>query len=136
ASSDASVLLGGESGTGKELAARAIHRYSRRATGPFVAVSVAALNPSLAESELFGHVRGAFTGADDDRIGLLAQANGGTLFLDEVAEIPLPTQVKLLRALEHNEVVPVGGNQLLKSDFRVISATHQNLLERTEQGQF
>jgi two-component system, NtrC family, nitrogen regulation response regulator GlnG len=136
ASSDASVLLGGESGTGKELAARAIHRYSRRAARPFVAVSVAALNPSLAESELFGHVRGAFTGADDDRVGLLAQANGGTLFLDEVAEIPLPTQVKLLRALEHNEVVPVGGNQLVKSDFRVISATHQNLHERTEQGQF
>jgi DNA-binding NtrC family response regulator len=136
ASSDASVLLGGESGTGKELAARAIHRYSQRAGGPFVAVSVAALNPSLAESELFGHVRGAFTGADDDRVGLLAQANGGTLFLDEVAEIPLPTQVKLLRALEHNEVVPVGGNQLVKSDFRVISATHQNLLERTELGQF
>jgi two-component system, NtrC family, nitrogen regulation response regulator GlnG len=136
ASSDASVLLGGESGTGKELAARAIHRYSQRAGGPFVAVSVAALNPSLAESELFGHVRGAFTGADDDRVGLLAQANGGTLFFDEVAEISLPTQVKLLRALEHNEVVPVGGNQLVKSDFRVISATHQNLLERTELGQF
>jgi DNA-binding NtrC family response regulator len=136
ASSDASVLLGGESGTGKELAARAIHRYSKRADGPFVAVSVAALNPSLAESELFGHVRGAFTGADEDRIGLLAQANGGTLFLDEVAEIPLPTQVKLLRALEHNEVIPVGGNQSVKSDFRVISATHQNLHERTEQGEF
>jgi two-component system nitrogen regulation response regulator GlnG len=136
ASSDASVLLGGESGTGKELAARAIHRYSKRAGGPFVAVSVAALNPSLAESELFGHVRGAFTGADEDRIGLLAQANGGTLFLDEVAEIPLPTQVKLLRALEHNEVIPVGGNQSVKSDFRVISATHQDLRERTEQGEF
>ncbi|HEY4234452.1 MAG TPA: sigma-54 dependent transcriptional regulator [Lacipirellulaceae bacterium] len=136
ASSDASVLLGGESGTGKELAARAIHRYSRRAGGPFVAVSVAALNPSLAESELFGHARGAFTGAEEDRVGLLVQANGGTLFLDEVAEIPLPTQVKLLRALEHNEVVPVGSNQLVKSDFRVISATHQNLRQRTEQGQF
>jgi two-component system, NtrC family, nitrogen regulation response regulator GlnG len=136
AASDASVLLGGESGTGKELAARAIHRYSRRASGPFVAVSVAALNPSLAESELFGHVRGAFTGAEEERVGLLAQANGGTLFLDEVAEIPLSTQVKLLRALEHNEVVPVGGNQLVKSDFRVISATHQNLRERMEQGQF
>jgi two-component system nitrogen regulation response regulator GlnG len=136
ASSDASVLLGGESGTGKELAARAIHRYSRRTNGPFVAVSVAALNPSLAESELFGHVRGAFTGADEDRVGLLAQANGGTLFLDEVAEIPLPTQVKLLRALEHNEVVPVGGNSSVKSDFRVISATHQNLRDRTDQGEF
>ena len=136
AASEASVLVGGESGTGKELAARAIHHYSRRAAGPFVAVSVAALNPSLAESELFGHVRGAFTGADEDRVGLLVQANGGTLFLDEVAEIPVATQVKLLRALEYNEVVPVGGNMAVKSDFRVISATHQNLLERTEQGLF
>ena len=125
----------------KAAPARSLRRGPSTATasesgGPFVAVSVAALNPSLAESELFGHVRGAFTGADDDRVGLLAQANGGTLFLDEVAEMPLPTQVKLLRALEHNEVVPVGGNQLVKSDFRVISATHQNLLERTELGQF
>ena len=136
AASDAAVLLSGESGTGKELAARAIHRYSRRADAPFVAVSVAALNSSLAESELFGHVRGAFTGAEEDRTGLLIQANGGTLFLDEVAEIPLPTQVKLLRALEHNEVVPVGSNHALATDFRVISATHQNLLERTAEGQF
>jgi two-component system nitrogen regulation response regulator GlnG len=99
-------------------------------------VSVAALNSSLAESELFGHVRGAFTGAEEDRVGLLIQANGGTLFLDEVAEIPLPTQVKLLRALEHNEVVPVGSNHALAADFRVISATHQNLLARTTGGQF
>jgi DNA-binding NtrC family response regulator len=136
AASEASVLLAGESGTGKELAARAIHHYSRRAARPFVAVSVAAINPSLVESELFGHVRGAFTGADEERAGLLVQANGGTLFLDEVAEIPVATQVKLLRALEHNEVLPVGGNVAVKSDFRVISATHQNLQERTEQGQF
>jgi len=136
AASDAAVLLNGESGTGKELAARAIHRYSRRAAAPFVAVNVAALNPSLAESELFGHVRGAFTGADQDRIGLLIQANGGTLFLDEVAEIPLPTQVKLLRALEHDEVLPVGSNQGSAADFRVISATHQNLLRRTAEGLF
>src|SRR3990172_7829013 len=136
AASDASVLLNGESGTGKELAARAIPRYSRRAAAPFVAVSVAALNWSLAESELFGHVRGAFTGAEEDRVGLLVQANGGTLFLDEVAEIPLPTQVKLLRALEHNEVVPVGSNHALATDFRVISATHQNLLQRTTEGHF
>jgi two-component system nitrogen regulation response regulator GlnG len=136
ASSDAAVLVGGESGTGKELAARAIHHYSRRADGPFVAVSVAALNPVLTESELFGHVRGAFTGAFEERVGLMVQANAGTLFLDEVAEIPLATQVKLLRALEYNEVVPVGGNQALKSDFRVVSATHRNLRERTEQGLF
>lgn len=136
AASEASVLVRGESGTGKELAARAIHRYSNRANGPFVAVSIAALNPSLCESELFGHVRGAFTGADQDRVGLLIQAGGGTLFLDEVAEIPLPTQVKLLRALEHNEVVPVGGNQALRTNFRVISATHRNLAEHAASGGF
>jgi two-component system nitrogen regulation response regulator GlnG len=134
--SDVAVLLVGESGTGKELAARAIHRYSRRAAGPFVAVNVAALNPALSESELFGHVRGAFTGADEERVGLLAHAHGGTLFLDEVADIPLSTQVKLLRALEHNEVMPVGGNRRFKADFRVISASHQNLAERSEMGQF
>jgi two-component system nitrogen regulation response regulator GlnG len=136
AGSDAPVLVGGESGTGKELAARAIHRYSQRSEGPFVAVNVASLSPTLAESELFGHVRGAFTGAESSRRGLLAQADGGTLFLDEVADIPLPTQVKLLRALEHGEVVPVGGNEPQKADFRVISATHRNLLERVAAGEF
>ena len=120
------MLLTGESGTGKELAARAIHRYSRAASGPFVAVSVASLSPLAAESELFGHVRGAFAGADEDRVGRLVQANGGTLFLDEVSEIPLPTQVKLLRALEHHEVVPVGGRQAVPIDFRIISATRQS----------
>ena len=130
AGSDASVLLSGESGTGKELAARAIHRYSARAGGPFVAVNVASLSSTLAESELFGHVRGAFTGAEAHRDGLLAQANGGTLFLDEVADIPQPTQVKLLRALEHGEVIPVGGNEPVRSDFRVISATHRDLARR------
>lgn len=136
ASSDASTLLTGESGTGKELAARAIHRYSARSAGPFVAVNVAALSPSLAESELFGHVRGAFTGADAARTGLLVQADGGTLFLDEVADIPLATQVKLLRALELGEVVPVGASEPLKTDFRVIAATHRNLLALVSQGSF
>jgi two-component system nitrogen regulation response regulator GlnG len=136
AGSDAAVLLGGESGTGKELAARAIHRFSPRARGPFVAVNVAALSPTVAESELFGHVRGAFTGADTARSGLLLQADGGTLFLDEVADIPLATQAKLLRALEYGEVLPVGANEPLRSDFRVISATHRNLAERVEQGAF
>jgi two-component system nitrogen regulation response regulator GlnG len=133
---DACVLLAGESGAGKELVARAIHRYSRRAAGPFVAVNVAALSASLAESELFGHVRGAFTGADAPRTGLLAQAGGGTLFLDEVADIPLAVQVKLLRALEHGEVTPVGSGRPVKTDFRVVSATHQDLRERVREGAF
>ncbi len=136
AGSDASVLLTGESGTGKELAARAIHRYSSRANGPFIAVNVASLSSTLAESELFGHVRGAFTGAESHRAGLLAQANGGTLFLDEVADIPQPTQVKLLRALERGEVIPVGGNEPVRSDFRVVSATHRDLARRAEDGSF
>jgi two-component system nitrogen regulation response regulator GlnG len=136
ASADTSVLLCGESGTGKELAARAIHQYSSRGEGPFVAVNVASLSSSLAESELFGHVRGAFTGADSDRVGLFVQANGGTLFLDEVADITLPVQVKLLRALDHGEVVPVGSGQAVKTDFRVVSATHQDLAETVKAGDF
>jgi two-component system nitrogen regulation response regulator GlnG len=136
AASNACVLLQGESGTGKELAARAIHQYSRHADGPFVPVSVAALNPALAESELFGHVRGAFTGADQTRIGYLQQANGGTLFLDEVAEIPLSTQVKLLRVLETGEVLPVGSSQPVQTRFRLISATHQDLVRNMQAGAF
>ncbi|MCO6455674.1 MAG: sigma-54-dependent Fis family transcriptional regulator [Pirellulaceae bacterium] len=136
ASADSCVLLSGESGTGKELAARAIHRYSRRADGPFVAVNVAALSPSLAESELFGHERGAFTGAERSRSGLLAQADGGTLFLDEVADIPLSLQVKLLRALDSGEVLPVGGSKPITTNIRVISATHQNLLKKIADGTF
>jgi two-component system nitrogen regulation response regulator GlnG len=136
APSDACVHVRGESGAGKELAARAIHRYSSRAAGPFVAVNVASLSPSLAESELFGHVRGAFTGAEQARKGLLEQAHGGTIFLDEVADVPLSLQVKLLRALEHGEVLPVGGNRPVQSDFRIISATHRNLCERVAEGTF
>jgi len=136
AASHACVLLCGESGTGKELAARAIHRYGSRSDGPFVAVNVASLSPSLAESELFGHVRGAFTGADESRTGLLVQADGGTLFLDEVADIPLSTQVKLLRALEHGEVMPVGSNETVRADFRVVSATHQDLSRNVQDGTF
>jgi two-component system nitrogen regulation response regulator GlnG len=136
AASETCVHVRGESGTGKELAARAIHRHSRRAEGPFVAVNIASLSPSLAESELFGHVRGAFTGADELREGLLAQADGGVIFLDEVADIPMALQVKLLRALEQGEVVPVGSNQPVATDFRVISATHQNLPEMVAAGEF
>jgi two-component system, NtrC family, nitrogen regulation response regulator GlnG len=136
APSDACVHICGESGTGKELAARAIHKYSRRSDGPFVAVSVASLSPSLAESELFGHARGAFTGADQARKGLLEQAHGGTIFLDEVAEIPLPLQVKLLRVLEHGEILPVGADKPMQSDFRLISATHQSLSRQVAEGAF
>lgn len=136
AASDACAHVRGASGTGKELVARAIHRYSSRAKGPFIAVNIAALSPTLAESELFGHTRGSFTGADEARRGLLEQANGGTIFLDEVADIPLDLQVKLLRALEHGEVLPVGANRPVQSDFRVISATHQNLAERVAAGTF
>ncbi len=136
ATSETSVHVRGESGTGKELAARAIHRHSRRADGPFVAVNVASLSPSLAESELFGHVRGAFTGAEETRPGLLAQADGGVIFLDEVADIPMALQIKLLRALEQGEMLPVGSNESVGSDFRVISATHQNLPELVAKGDF
>ncbi|HLA84000.1 MAG TPA: sigma-54 dependent transcriptional regulator [Thermoguttaceae bacterium] len=136
AASDACVHLRGESGTGKELAARAIHRYSRRSAGPFVAINVASLSPTLAESELFGHARGAFTGADQARKGLLEQADGGTIFLDEVADIPAPIQVKLLRVLEHREILPVGANHSVQSDFRIVSATHQNLPELVARGAF
>ena len=136
ADSDAAVLLQGESGTGKELAALAIHRFSRRADKPLVVVNVAALSPALAESELFGHVRGAFTGAQANREGLLAQADSGTLFLDEVAEIPLPLQAKLLRALEQKEYIPVGSNKPVQSDFRLIAATHQNMSKLIASGEF
>ncbi|MGA2064598.1 MAG: sigma-54 dependent transcriptional regulator [Thermoguttaceae bacterium] len=136
APSEACVHLRGESGTGKELAARAVHRYSRRAAGAFVAVNMASLSPTLAESELFGHTRGAFTGAEQARKGLLEQADGGTIFLDEVAEIPLALQVKLLRVLEHGEILPVGADRPVRSDFRLVSATHQDLGRRVVEGVF
>jgi DNA-binding NtrC family response regulator len=134
--SEACVHLVGESGSGKELAARAIHQHSRRTKGPFVAVNMAALSPSLAESELFGHARGSFTGAESTRKGLLEQAHCGTIFLDEVADIPPTLQVKLLRALEHGEILPVGGDSPVTSNFRLISATHQNLRQLVAEGKF
>lgn len=136
AQSHACVYLRGETGTGKELAAREIHRHGPRAEGPFVAVNVAALSPSLAESELFGHVKGAFTGAQSRRRGLLEQAHGGTLFIDEVADIPASIQVKLLRALDYGEVLPVGADRPVQCDFRIISATHRDLAQRVAQGRF
>jgi two-component system nitrogen regulation response regulator GlnG len=136
APTEACVHIRGESGTGKELVAHAIHQYSRRAGGPFVPVNVASLSPSLAESELFGHVRGAFTGAHQHRKGLLEQARGGTLFFDEVADVPLSIQVKLLRVLEYGDILPVGAEKPVPGDFRVISATHQDLHQRVVRGEF
>lgn len=133
---DSCVLITGESGTGKELVARALHRHSSRRDRPFLPIHIAALNPSLVESELFGHVKGAYTGATEPRPGLLLLADGGTVFLDELADIPLPVQVKLLRVLEHNEVLPVGGNQPQPINVRVLSATHQDLAKKVADGSF
>lgn len=133
---DASVLITGESGTGKELVARAVHRYSARRDRPFLPVHIAALNPNLVESELFGHVKGAFTGAGHTKPGLLALADGGTVFLDELADIPLPVQGKLLRILEHNELTPVGSNQASPLNLRILAATHQDLEKKIAEGAF
>jgi two-component system nitrogen regulation response regulator GlnG len=118
------------------LVARAVHRHSARRDRPFLPVHLAALNPNLVESELFGHVKGAFTGAEQHRPGLLALADGGTVFLDELGDVPLPVQVKLLRVLEHGELFPVGGNQPLRLDVRILAATHQDLSRRVEEGAF
>jgi transcriptional regulator with PAS, ATPase and Fis domain len=136
AETDATVLVRGESGSGKELVARAIHAESARSAAPFVAVNCAALTPTLLESELFGHVRGAFTGAVKDRKGLFEQADGGTLFLDEVAELPLDVQSKLLRVLEDRRVTPVGASSELLVDVRVIAATHRGLRHEVAAGRF
>ncbi|HTL78895.1 MAG TPA: sigma-54 dependent transcriptional regulator, partial [Candidatus Babeliales bacterium] len=137
APSSANVLIEGESGTGKELAAHAIHNLSRRNKAKFVVVHCAALSPQLLESELFGHEKGAFTGAHERRIGRFEQANGGTLFLDEVAEIDSSTQVKLLRVMsEQRAFERVGGNQTLHADVRLIAATNKNLEQLVREGKF
>jgi two-component system response regulator GlrR len=136
AQSDASVLVVGASGTGKELLARAIHRASRRREAPFVAVNCAAIPEPLLESELFGHRKGAFTGATYDHKGLFQSADGGTVFLDEIGDMPVALQVKLLRALQEREVRPVGATQAVPVDVRIISATHRNLEERVARGEF
>jgi DNA-binding NtrC family response regulator len=134
--SEATVLLLGESGTGKELAARAIHQRSGRRDGPFVPVNCAAIPEHLLESELFGHEKGAFTGADRRHRGLFAEADSGTLFLDEVGDLPPPLQAKLLRALQDRAIRPVGGAQDVRLDLRVIAATHRDLPDLVKDGRF
>jgi two-component system response regulator HydG len=136
APTSASVLITGESGTGKELVAKALHNNSPRRSKPFVALNCAALSDNILESELFGHVKGAFTGADRERKGWFEHANGGTLFLDEVGDIPLSTQVKLLRALESGEIVRVGTNEPVHVNVRLISATNRDLTDAIASGAF
>ncbi|MBC8184417.1 sigma-54-dependent Fis family transcriptional regulator [candidate division KSB1 bacterium] len=136
AASKATVLIRGESGTGKELIARAIHFASPRKDNPFVVVNVAALSENLMESELFGHEKGAFTGASQQRIGRFEQANGGTLFIDEVGDIPLSMQVKLLRAIQFGQIERLGSNKTIKVDARIIAATHRDLEQMISTNEF
>jgi two-component system response regulator HydG len=136
AASEAPVLITGESGTGKELVARALHQRSRRRDKPFVAVNCAALPDTLLESELFGHIKGAFTDARSDRKGLFVQAEGGTLLLDEIGELPLLMQPKLLRALEEGTLRPVGGEKEIAFDVRLLASTNRDLRTAVEEGRF
>lgn len=136
APTNASVLIQGETGTGKELVAQAIHQNSPRKSKPFVALNCAALSENILESELFGHVKGAFTDASSDRVGKFEYAHGGTLFLDEVGDMPLATQIKLLRVLENGEITRVGSNDPIKVNVRILSATNRNLEDGIEAGTF
>lgn len=136
ANSSSNILITGKSGTGKELAARAIHQNSPRANAPFVAINCGAIPDTLFESELFGLKKGSFTGATMDKDGVFRAANGGTLFLDEVGEIPVHTQVKLLRAIESKEIKPIGSNNSIIMDVRILSATNKDLLKEIEEGNF
>jgi len=136
ARSQAPVHIHGESGSGKELVARSIHGRGPRAAGPFVAVNCGAIPSELIESELFGHLKGSFTGASRDKLGLFQAAEGGTLFLDEVADLPLPMQVKLLRAIQEKRIRPVGANEEIATDVRLLSATHKSLAAEVQSGRF
>jgi transcriptional regulator with PAS, ATPase and Fis domain len=136
AGTDSTVLIMGESGTGKELVARYIHSYSRRANNPFVAVNCGAIPPELLESEMFGHEKGAFTGAVGTRMGMFQLANGGTIFLDEIGEMTMPLQVKLLRVLQEREMRPVGSDRVVKVDVRVVAASNRDLAQEVEKGRF
>jgi PAS domain S-box-containing protein len=136
AASETTVLVRGETGTGKEMVAKAIHFHSRRKDGPLVSVNCSALSETLVESELFGHVRGSFTGAVKDHVGRFERANGGTIFLDEVGEIPQAVQVKLLRVIQEREIERIGESKPRKVDVRIIAATHRDLRDRVEKGLF
>ena len=136
ADTDCTVLLTGESGTGKELFARALHARSARAAGPFAAINCAAIPESMMEAELFGHVRGSFTGATGTRSGRLAAADGGTLFLDEIGDMPLAAQAKLLRVLQEGTITPVGSDTDVAIDVRVVAATHRDLEQMVAEGKF
>lgn len=133
---DLTVLVSGESGTGKELVARALHDYGKRAKGPFVAINMAAIPKDLIESELFGHEKGAFTGAQARSVGHFEQANGGTLFLDEIGDMPMEAQTRLLRVLQQGEFVTVGGRTPIKTDVRIVAATNKDLIELIDEGLF
>ncbi|MFP3937839.1 MAG: sigma-54 factor interaction domain-containing protein [Phycisphaerae bacterium] len=136
AGNDCTVLIEGESGTGKELLARRIHRHSSRRDGPFVPVSCPGVTDSLFESQFYGHVRGAFTGATTDSMGVVRSAENGTLMLDEIGELSLHLQPKLLRLLQEREVVPVGASQPIKTNTRFIAATNRNLTQQVARGEF